>query len=93
MRSPGENSKAGYLFSECFFVRLVAVFNSSCVACNQNRNCSDAERLVPDEIVTGDTCSSDLVFGMCEGEKSVLVGSFIHPAFENWNNLSLCLFN
>lgn len=83
MWSQGENRKTGYPFRECFFVRLVAVFNSSCVACHQNRNCSDDERLVPDEIVTGDTCSSDLVFGMCEGEKSVLVGSFIHSAFKN----------
>lgn len=83
MWSQGENRKTGCPFRECFFVRLVAVFNSSRVACNQNRNCSDAERLVPDEIVTGDTCSSDLVFGMCKGEKSVLVGSFIHSAFKN----------
>lgn len=75
------------------FVRLLAVFNLSCVACNQNRNCSDAEGLVPDEIVTGNTSSSDLVFAMCEGEKSVLVGSFIHSAFKSWSNLSLCLFN
>lgn len=75
------------------FVRLLAVFNLSCAAYNQNRNCSDAEGLVPDEIVTGNTSSSDLVFAMCEGEKSVLVGSFIHSAFKSWNNLSLCLFN
>lgn len=74
-------------------VRLLAVFNLSCAACNQNRNCSDAERLVPDEIVTGNTSSSDLVFAMCEAEKSVLVGSSIHSAFKNWHNLSLCLFN
>lgn len=74
-------------------MRLLAVFNLSCAACNQNRNCSDAERLVPDEIVTGNTSSSDLVFAMCEGEKSVLVGSSIHSAFKNWHNLSLCLFN
>lgn len=75
------------------FVRLLTVFNLSCATCNQNRNCSDAERLVPDEIVTGNTSSSDLVFAMCEGEKSVLVRSFIHSAFKSWNNLSLCLFN
>ena len=74
-------------------MRLLAVFNSSCAACNQNRNCSDAERLVPDEIVTGNTSNSDLVFAICEGEKSVLVGSFIHSAFKSLNNLSLCLFN
>lgn len=75
------------------FVRLLAVFNLSCAMCNQNRNCSDAERLVPDEIVTGNTSRSDLVFAVCEGEKSVLVGSFIHSAFTSWNNLSLCFFN
>lgn len=80
-------------YSSNAFVRLLAVFNQSCAACNQNRNCSDAERLVPDEIVTGNASSSDLVFAMCEGEKSVLVGSFIHSAFKSWNNLSLCLFN
>lgn len=75
------------------FVRLLAGFNQSCAVCNQNRNCSDAERLIPGEILTGNTSSSDLVFAMCEGEKSVLVGSFIYSAFKSWNNLSLCLFN
>lgn len=47
-------------YSVNVFVSLLAVFNSSCVVCNQNRNW-DAKRLVPSKIVPGDTSGSDPV--------------------------------